>query len=162
RRLAMHENWPALGSLLYERGRAFRTLGELTRSPAEMDSARRYLIESSDYRGPNRPWVFAQTHEELALLALGSARLVPASAARGPFLARARAEIDTALRVPATAELPPAAAAALRSLDGEILVELARARHAPALLDSARARLDESSHAFAATTLPRHASLAWL
>src|SRR5262249_4494562 len=73
-----------------------------------------------------------------------------------------RAEVDTALRVLATAELAPAAAASLRSLDGEILVELARARRAPALLDSAEARLAESSRAFPATTLPRHASIAWL
>jgi hypothetical protein len=162
RRIAFSRNWPGLGSLLYERGRAFRTLGELSRSPAAMDSALAYLQACMDFRGPNRPWVFAQTHEELALLRLGRARLDANAPERATPLVRARGDVDTALRVLATSGLAPAASAALRSLDAELLIELALASRQSALLDSAQARLRESSSAFPATTLPRNAALGWV
>lgn len=162
RRIAFSRDWPALGSLLYERGRAFRTLGELTRSPVDLDSALAYFQACLDYRGPNRPWVFAQTHEELALLRLARARLESGAPRSGALLVQARADVDTALRVLAPSGLAPAASAALRSLDAELLTELARAARQPALLDSAQARLTESSGAFPATTLPRNAALGWV
>jgi hypothetical protein len=47
-------------------------------------------------------------------------------------------------------------------LDAELLTELARVGRQPALLDSAQARLTESSRAFPATTLPRNAALGWV
>jgi hypothetical protein len=162
RRVVFSRNWPALGSLLYERGRAFRTLGELSRSRADMDSALTYLMACGDFRGPNRPWVFAQTHEELALLRLGCCRLEPDAGRRAELLARGRADVDTALRVLAVSPLPAPASAALRSLDAELLTELARTTRTSALLDSAQALLTESSRAFPPTTLPRDAALGWL
>jgi hypothetical protein len=75
---------------------------------------------------------------------------------------RARADVDTAVRVLARSGLAPAASAALRSLDAELLTELALTGRQPALLDSAQARLAESSGAFPATTLPRDAALGWV
>jgi hypothetical protein len=115
-----------------------------------------------DFRGPNRPWVFAQTHEELALLRLGRAGLESDPGRQAALLVRARADVDTALRVLAPSGLAPAASAALRSLDAELLTGLALAKRQPALLDSAQARLTESSSAFPATTLPRNAALGWV
>ncbi len=162
RRVAFSRDWPALGSLLYERARAFRTLGELSRSPAALDSALAYFQACMDFRGPNRPWVFAQTHEELALLRLGRAGLESDPGRQAALLVRARADVDTALRVLAPSGLAPAASAALRSLDAELLTGLALAKRQPALLDSAQARLTESSSAFPATTLPRNAALGWV
>ena len=162
RRIAFSRNWPALGSLLYERGRSFRTLGELSHSPADLDSALAYFQQCGDFRGPNRPWVFAQTHQELALLGLCRARFEPDPRRRAELLARARSDVDTALRVLAPGGLAPAASASLRSLDAELLTELSRATRQPALLDSAQERLTESSRAFPATTLPREAALGWV
>ncbi len=160
RRVALEQNWPALGSVLFERGRAFRTLGELSGSIAALDSSWSYLRACADFRGPNRPWVFAQTREEFARLFLGRARLE--SRGRVAFLKRARTEVDSAVIVLAPTGLPPAARASLRSLDGELLIELGRAEHRPALLDSAESRLAEASRSFPATAFPRHAATVWV
>jgi predicted Ser/Thr protein kinase len=160
RRGTFLQNWPALGSLLFERGRAFRTVGALTASRAAFDSSARYLHASADYRGPERPWVFAQTRQELASLALDRARLERVPSRREALLHMARRDVDTALRVLKPTELPPAASASLRSLDAELLAELAMASRRPALLEEAESQLHEASLAFPSTALPREA--AWV
>jgi hypothetical protein len=160
RRSSFLQNWPALGSLLYERGRAFRTYGALTRSGAALDSSAHYLRASADYRGPERPWVFVQTRQELANLALDRARLEADPPRREALLHGARRDVESALSVLRPTELPPAASASLLSLDAELLAELAIASHRPALLDEADARLREASRVFPSTALPREA--AWV
>jgi hypothetical protein len=160
RRASFLRNWPALGSLLFERGRALRTYGALTRSPATLDSAARYLNACADYRGPERPWVFAQTREELASLALDRARLAADATRREALLRQARRDVDSALRVLRPTELPVAASASLRSLDAELLAELALASHRTAPLEEAEVQLREASKAFPSTALPREA--AWV
>src|SRR5262249_2416521 len=97
RRVAFMQDWPALGSLLYERGRALRTLGVLSGSRAALDSSERYLHACADYRGPERPWVFAQTRRELASLALDRARMTASPERRAPLLRQARRDVDSAL-----------------------------------------------------------------
>jgi hypothetical protein len=72
----------------------------------------------------------------------------------------ARRDVDTALRVLKPTELPPAASASLRSLDAELLAELAMASRRPALLEEAESKLREASLAFPSTALPREA--AWV
>jgi len=160
RRTAFLQDWPALGSVLFERGRALRTYGDLAGSPAAMDSSARYLEECADYRGPERPWVFAQTRQELAALALDRARMGGPLAWREALLRGARSDVDSALRVLRTTELPAAASASLRSLDAELLAELSIEGRRPELLDQAVARLREASQAFPSTALPREA--AWV
>jgi len=160
RRRSFLQNWPALGSLLFERGRAFRTYGALAGSRAALDSATRYLHVCADYRGPERPWVFAQTRQELACLALDHAHLEPDAVRREQLLRLGRRDVDSALRVLRPTELPVAATASLLSLDAELLAELAIAEHRPALVDEADARLHEASRAFPSTALPREA--AWV
>ena len=158
RRAASMQNWPALGSLLYERGRALRTVGALVRSPALLDSAERYLQACADYRGPERPWVFAQTRQELASLNLDRARVTAAAAGRAELLRRAHRDVDSALAVIHPTDLPPAASAALRSLDAELLAEMALAERRPALLDSAAVQLRQASRDLPSTALPREAA----
>ena len=160
RRVAFLQNWPALGSVLFERGRAFRTYGALTGSRAALDSSAAYLRECADYRGPERPWVFAQTQQELACLGLDRSHLPAEAPRRAALLREARADVDSALSVLRTTELPLAASASLRSLDAELLAELAIAERQPALLDQAEAQLREASRAFPSTALPREA--AWV
>jgi len=160
RRAAFLQNWPALGSVLFERGRALRTYGDLTGSPAAMDSSARYLEESADYRGPERPWVFAQTRQELAALALDRARMGGPRGWREALLRGAHSDVDSALHVLQTTELPAAASASLRSLDAELLAELSLVARQPELMDQAEARLREASQAFPSTALPREA--AWV
>ena len=160
RRAAFMQNWPALGSLLFERGRALRTYGALAGSLAALDSSERYLDACADYRGPERPWVFAQTRGELAALALDRTRLVADASQRARLLRQARRDVDSALRVLRPTEIPVAASAALRSLDAELLARLALAAREPALLDSAAARLAEASRDLPSTALPREA--AWV
>ena len=160
RRGAFLRNWPALGSLLFERGCAFHTYGDLTRSAAMLDSSARWLHECADYRGPERPWVFAQTRYELASLALDRSRLDGDPLRRLALLRGARRDVDSALRVLRPTELPVAASASFRSLDAELLAELSLEEHRPALLDEAAARLREASQAFPSTALPREAAWA--
>jgi len=160
RRSSFLQNWPALGSLLFERGRAFRTYGALTASHAAFDSSTHYLHESANYRGPERPWVFAQTRQELANLALDRALLEADPSRRERLLHMARIDVDSALRVLRPSELPPAASASLRSLDAELLAEMAMAERRPLLLDEADGQLREASLAFPNTALPREA--AWV
>jgi serine/threonine protein kinase len=160
RRSAFLQNWPALGSLLFERGRAFRTVGSLTGSAAAFDSSARYLYACADFRGPERPWVFAQTRQELACLALDRSRREADAARRAALLHRARRDVDSALHVLQPTELPVAASASLRSLDAELLAEMAMATHRPALLAEAESELREASQAFPSTGLPREA--AWV
>jgi predicted Ser/Thr protein kinase/tetratricopeptide (TPR) repeat protein len=159
RRNAFLQDWPALGSMLFERGRALRAYGTLTGSRGALESSARYLQECADYRGPERPWVFAQTRQEMASLALDRARLEAHSARRVARLWQARRDVDTALRVLRPTELPEAASASFRSLDAELLAELALAERRPGLLVEAEARLREASRAFPSTALPREAAL---
>lgn len=159
RRETMRQNWPALGSLLFERGRAYRALGEITSSAPAMDSAWTYLRACSDFRGPNRPWLFAQTREEFAQLALARAGLESKAQTRAELLARARHEVDTALTVLSATSVPRAATASLRSLEGEVFIRMAREYRTSSWLDTAEARLAEASRALPATALPRHAAL---
>ena len=159
RRNAFHQDWPSLGSVLFERGRAFRSYGALAGSRAALESSARYLQECADYRGPERPWVFAQTRQELANLALDRARMEADAAVRVALLEQARRDVDSALHVLRPTELPEAASASFRSLDAELLAELALAERRPALLVDAEARLREASRAFPSTALPREAAL---
>jgi hypothetical protein len=159
---SFRDNWPALGSLLYERGRAYRTLGEITGSATALDSARFYLDACADFRAPSRPWVFAQTCVEQALLRLSLARLPAPSERRRALLESARGDVDTALTVLRPAGVAPPAVAALRSLDAELLTELARVERRASLLDSAQVRIAESSEQFPVTALPRPAGLDWI
>ena len=161
-RAAFDQDWPALGSLLFERGRAYLALGELWPSLAALDTAEVYLRWCATYRGPERPRVFAQTQQELARLAVTRARLEPHSAAsREPLrvavdgLARAR----TALA--ATGAIAPQLAA-FRSQQAEVLAELALVTRSPAWLDTADVRLAEAATAFAPTSYPRMAGLHWV
>jgi len=160
RRSSFLQDWPALGSLLFERGRAFRTYGALTASRAAFDSSTHYLHESANYRGPERPWVFAQTRQELANLALDRALLEADPSRRERWLHMARIDVDSALRVLRPSELPPAASASLRSLDAELLAEMAMAEGRPLLLDEADDQLREASLTFPNTAFPREA--AWV
>ena len=160
RRSSFLQDWPALGSLLFERGRAFRTYGALTASRAAFDSSTHYLHESANYRGPERPWVFAQTRQELANLALDRALLEADPSRRERWLHMARIDVDSALRVLRPSELPPAASASLRSLDAELLAEMAMSERRPLLLDEADGQLREASRAFPNTAFPREA--AWV
>ncbi|HVQ26052.1 MAG TPA: hypothetical protein VMV01_12780, partial [Planctomycetota bacterium] len=159
RRNAFLHDWPSLGSLLFERGRALRSYGVLAGSNAALESSARYLQECADYRGPERPWVFAQTRQELASLALDRARMEADSARRVARLKQARRDVDSALRVLRPTELPEAASASFRSLDAELLAELSLVERRPALLAEAEARLREASRAFPSTALPREAAL---
>ena len=160
RRAAFRQNFAALGSVLFERGRAFRAYGALTGSPTAFDSAAHYLRDCANYRGAERPWVFAQTRQELAGLALDRSRLPAEASRRAALLRGGRRDVNAALSVLQTTELPAAASASLRSLDAELLAELAIAEHRPALADEADARLREASRAFPSTALPREA--AWV
>jgi hypothetical protein len=157
RRASFLQNWPALGSLLFERGRALRTYGVLAGSRVALDSSARYLDECADYRGPERPWVFAQTRQELASLALDRARLGGEPPVREAWLRQARRDVDSALRVLRPTELPVAASASLRSLDAELLAELSLVARRPELLEQAEVQLREASRAFPSTALPREA-----
>jgi predicted Ser/Thr protein kinase len=161
-RLAFSLDWPALGSMLYERSRAFRTLGEISRDRALLDSAGRYLEACSAYRGPDRPRIFAETHEESARLELARAGTALGMSARVRHLLMAIHDLDTAgvALVAAGASAPQRAW--LRALQASPFTELARATGAEAWLDSAAARLLETSGAFSATSLPRQASSHWL
>ncbi|HEX5633093.1 MAG TPA: hypothetical protein VFX50_07695, partial [Gemmatimonadales bacterium] len=60
-----------------------------------------------------------------------------------------------------TAATPPQLAW-LRAEQADVFVALALALGAPAALDSARARLEETSEQFPPTSLPRQASFQWL
>ncbi len=162
RRLAFRHNWPALGSLLYERGRAWRTLGALERSPAALDSSERYLIACGDFRGPDRPWVFAETREERALLALDRNRLGLDATRATAGLHAAHAGLDSALLLLRDANRAPAASAALRALDAQVLAEWAVRSRRPGLLDSAAARVQSALSLLPMTALPRRAGQAWI
>jgi hypothetical protein len=161
RRDNFRHEWPAYGSLLFERGRAFLALGELTGSPAALDTAAVYLRACLDYRGPERPQTHAETRETLARLALARARLAPA-ASRPPLLRTCLHELEAAHRSLARTAAAPAQLAWLRAQQAAPFVELALATRDDAPLDSAQARLDETRDEFPPISLPRHASFHWL
>ena len=155
RRAAFRLNWAALGSVFYQRGCAFLALAEYLPSPAPLDSARLNLGRSLPYRGPDRPRVFAETHEAMAKACLLAARRAPGPAESAKALRGALAELDTArsaLPLATRAEL----IARLRSLRVETLVELARATRDPAWLTPAAAALDTNSRVFTFSDLPRY------
>jgi hypothetical protein len=104
--------------------------------------------------------VFAQTRQELANLALDRAQLEADPSRRERWLHVARIDVDSALRVLRPSELPPAASASLRSLDAELLAEMAMAEGRPLLLDEADDQLREASLTFPNTAFPREA--AWV
>jgi predicted Ser/Thr protein kinase len=161
-REAFSQDWPALGSLLFERARAFRTLGEITRQPPAFDSASRYMAECAPYRGPDRPRIFAESREESARLALALAELKASPRERLPLLRAAFHDLDTARVALARVGASAPQVAWLRALEATPLVELARATGNAAWLDSADQRLRETEGAFSATSLPRQASSHWL
>ncbi len=156
------QDWPAFGSLLFERGRAYRTLGEQRGSVAYLDTAARYLRACADYRGTDRPRIFAETREEAAGLALASARLTADASDRTRRLLTALNDLDTARRVLSGTTAAPPRRAWLRLEEVVPCLELARTSGEIAWLDSAEARLRETSAAFSATSLPRQASYHWL
>ncbi len=158
RRGSFAQDWPAFGSLLFERGRAYRTLGEQLGSVAWLDTAGRYLRASADYRGPDRPRVFAETREEAAGLELARARLDPDARSRTRRLLTALHDLDTARRVLAGTTAAPPLRAWYRMEEAVPCLELARSAGESAWLDSAEVRLRETSAAFSATSLPRQAS----
>ena len=161
RRDSFRHEWPAYGSLLFERGRAFLVLGENTGSLAALDTAAVYLRACLDYRGPERPQTHSETRETLARLALARARLSP-EASRPPLLRACLSELRAAHEALGRTVAAPAHLAWLRAQQVAPFVELALATRDPAALDSAQARLDETRDEFPPTTLPRHASFHWL
>jgi len=161
-RVAFSQDWPALGSLLFERARAFRTLGEVTRDPAALDSADRYMAECASYRGPDRPRIFAETREECARLAMARAELAAIPHEKARLLQAALHDLDTAWVALRQAQATTPQRAWLRSVQATPFVALARTTGREAWLDSAEARLRETTGAFSATSLPRQASSHWL
>jgi predicted Ser/Thr protein kinase len=155
RRAAFRLNWPALGSVFYQRGGAWLALAEYLPSPAPLDSARRTFGRSLPYRGPDRPRVFAETHQAMAEACLLAARRAPGPAAAANALRGALAELDTA-----RSALPLATRAEffarLRSLRVEALVELARVTRDPAWLTRAAAALDTNRRVFTFPDQPRY------
>jgi len=157
-----HDNWPAIGSVLFQRGRAWHALGTLTRDPASLDSADAALRACADYRGPGRARVFAETRQAQASLALDWSALEPDSAKRARLLRGALHDLDTAhVSLAATGAIPEQLAA-LRSSQAEVFTALARVTRSAAWLDSARTRLSATAGAFPHTGFPREASLHWM
>jgi hypothetical protein len=156
------DNWPALGSVLFESARARRAEGALTRDIRPLEAAEQSLRACADYRGPGRPRVFAETREERAALARDRAALEPDPTRAARLLLGALHDLDTARVALRSANATPEQRAALRSAEAEVLAALARVTRAPAWLDSARARLTETSGAFPHTGFPRQASLHWM
>src|SRR5262249_17049563 len=148
-------NWPALGSVFYQRGRAWLALADYLPSPAPLDSARRNFARSLPYRGPDRPRVFAETHQALAEACLLEARRGRGAAAPVQSLRDALAQLDTArsaLPLSTRAEF----FALQRSLRIEVLTELARTTRDPAWLAQAAAALDTNNRVFTFSDLPRY------
>jgi hypothetical protein len=106
--------------------------------------------------------VFAETREERAALARDRAALEPDPTRAARLLLGALHDLDTARVALRSANATPEQRAALRSAEAEVLAALARVTRAPAWLDSARARLTETSGAFPHTGFPRQASLHWM
>jgi predicted Ser/Thr protein kinase len=158
RRIALVRNPAAFGSLMFVRAEAFRTRGEITGRPADLDSALFWVRACGDYRLSARRVVHAETREAMGRLRLAQARIETVPAARMQLLERARHEIDTALVVLAPVG-HPAALANLGSLEAEVLIELARASGRVTLLDSAEARLRSSAAWFKLPDLPHHTAL---
>jgi tetratricopeptide (TPR) repeat protein len=159
---SFHDNWPAIGSVLFQRGRAWHALGALTRDLAPLDSADASLRASADYRGPGRPRIFAETREERASLALDRSALEPDTARSERLLRAAVHDLDTARVALATVGAIPEQLAALRSEQAEVFIALARVTRSAAWLDSARTRLSETAASFPHTGFPREASLQWM
>jgi hypothetical protein len=158
RRAALRRNWPALGSVLFQRGRAWLAVADLTSRTAAVDSARQNLRRSLQYRGPDRPRVFAETHEALADAGLIEARRAQHVPARVGVLREAIAHLDTA-HVALPSVTRPELYARLRSLRADVLIELALAERDPAPLVRAAAALDSNSRVFNYSDLPRHFAL---
>jgi predicted Ser/Thr protein kinase len=153
-------DWTAYGSLLYERGRAFLALGALAGDRAALDSAAVYLAACVDYRGPERPRIHAETRAALARLAAARAALEPGR--RAEHLRRSQQELEAAHGTLARTAATAPQLAWLRAEQADVFVALALALGDPAVLDSARARLEETTEHFPPTSLPRQASLQWL
>ena len=154
RRVAELSNPPALGSILFIRSEVFRTRGELLASASDLDSALVWLRACMDFRLPSRRAVHAETRRAFARVELAQARLAPTTRERLRWLERARRSVDTAMVVLAPVG-PPVGMAELSSIEAEILIEMARARRQPALLDSADYRLRRSSRWLFLPQLPR-------
>jgi tetratricopeptide (TPR) repeat protein len=161
-RAAFNQDWPALGSLLFERGRAYRALGVLSNSSAALDTAETYLRWCATYRGPERPRVFAQTRQEWARLAVARVGGNPHSAANRERLLAAVDGLDRARTALAAAGAIAPQLAAFRCQQAEVLAELALATGSSAWLDSADVRLSQTATAFAPTSYPRMAGSRWI
>ena len=162
RRAAFALDWTALGSLLFERSRAYLALGELTASSAMLDTAGTYLRACLDYRGPERPRIHSETLELSARLALARSGVESAPEKQVELLFRSLRDLETAHRMLARTAATPAQLAWLRASQSEPFAALARVTRSSAWLDSAQSRLDETTEAFPPTSLPRHASIHWM
>ncbi len=162
RRPMFANDWPALGSLLFQRGRAYHALGVLAHEPALLDTAEAYLDACLEYRGPERPRVFAETREERAHLALSLAWTRAGRPYRRHLLLATRTDLDSARCALQRAHAEEVQVSALRSADAEVCAALAVEMRSAAWLDSADARLAECSAAFPPTSFPRPASFHWV
>lgn len=157
--IAFESNWPAYGSLLFERARAFRTVAENCNVPADLDSAYRYLIACEEFRGPGRARVCAETRFERAELRLAQARATSDRRRQDAMLRAARADADSAIVLLQSVAAPAPAVAEIRSFLIDVFVERAQADHSAAALDSAARYVEMVSGVFQPTNLPRGAGL---
>lgn len=159
RQVAFIHNWPAFGSLLFERARAFRTCAEAEGRPELLDSAIVCLVACELYRGPQRARVFAETREERAGVWLALARLATEPDRRMKLLRAATADVDSARIVLGSVAAGTPPIAALHSLEAEIWAERAVAARAPAALDSADAHIAAAERGLPPSDLPHPAGL---
>jgi len=161
RSAAFGNDWPAHGSLLFQRSRAYEWLGRLSGSASYLDTADTYLRECVLFRGPERPRAFAGTRQAVANLTVLRVNHLPREE-RPLRLQQALAALDsgiTALRDIGT--IRPI----LGSLDGtavDVYLTLARVDRSVAWLDSASKRLESSAATLPSTSYPRQASFVWL
>jgi len=158
---AFGNDWPAHGSLLFQRARAYEWLGRLSGSASYLDTADTYLRECALFRGPERPRAFAVTRQVVANLAVLRVNRFPREE-RSLRLKQALAALDsgiTALQDIGT--IRPI----LGSLDGtavDVFLTLAKVDRSVAWLDSASKRLESSAATIPSTSYPRQTSFVWL
>jgi len=161
-RSAFEGDWPALGSVLFERGRAYHALGVLAHFAPALDTAEAYLKSCSVYRGAERPRIFAQTQQEWANLDVARANMTQDADQRRTLLLHAANGLARAHSSLTAAGAIAPQTAAIRSQQAEVFAELAIATRSRAWLDSADARLAETAAGFPPTSYPRMAGLHWL
>ncbi len=155
--LAFVHNWPAYGSMLFERGRAFHTFADASGEPAALDSAIAYLVECETFRGPTRPRVCAETRRERAEVRLDQARMARTTPQRLVRLRQAQTDIDSAIVLLSATNPVPGALAELRGVHAEVLTGLALAERSRARLERADADLRDAEAVLNPTSLPHAA-----